>query len=236
MLAALDAAGLRPRLRRGRARDGADAAGDAGARDTGLRRRRARHAGARGAAPAGVALDLGGIGKGCAADEVSAELLAAGVPGVTGVLVNLGGDLRAAGRGAGAARLGGRGRRPARDRSHRAARVRRGRDRHEHASCAGRGRAASAPLHHLIDPRTGEPAESGLASVTVVAGEAWRAEVLAKAAFVAGPDDGAALDRRDAGATGLLVTDDGEVLELAGLDRASVRDLPSGDAASARTR
>ena len=46
-------------------------------------------------------------------------------------------------------------------------------------------------LHHLIDPRTGAPAESGLASVTVVAGEAWRAEVLAKAAFVAGRDDGA---------------------------------------------
>ena len=31
--------------------------------------------------PPGVALDLGGIGKGFAADEVSAELLAAGVPG-----------------------------------------------------------------------------------------------------------------------------------------------------------
>ena len=45
--------------------------------------------------PRGVALDLGGIGKGAAADEVSAELLAAGVPGVLGVLVNLGGDLRA---------------------------------------------------------------------------------------------------------------------------------------------
>jgi thiamine biosynthesis lipoprotein len=71
-------------------------------------------------------------------------------------------------------------------------------------------------LHHLIDPRTGAPAESGLASVTVVAGDAWRAEVLAKAAFVAGPDEGARLIER-AGATGLLVTDDGEVRELSGL-------------------
>ena len=71
-------------------------------------------------------------------------------------------------------------------------------------------------LHHLIDPRTGEPAESGLASVTVVAGEAWRAEVLAKAAFVAGAADGAALIEA-AGATGMLVTDDGDVVELDGL-------------------
>ena len=47
--------------------------------------------------PPGVALDLGGIGKGAAADEVSAQLLDAGLPGVTGVLVNLGGDLRARG-------------------------------------------------------------------------------------------------------------------------------------------
>ena len=43
--------------------------------------------------PPGVTLDLGGIGKGYAADEVSAALVAAAVPGVRGVLVNLGGDL-----------------------------------------------------------------------------------------------------------------------------------------------
>jgi thiamine biosynthesis lipoprotein ApbE len=57
-----------------------------------------------------------------------------------------------------------------------------------------------------------------VASVTVVAGEAWRAEVLAKAAFVAGVDDGAALIEA-AGATGLLVTDAGTVIELDGLGR-----------------
>src|SRR5439155_1850231 len=47
--------------------------------------------------PRGVALDLGGIGKGAAADQVATELLDAAVPGVLGVLVNLGGDLRARG-------------------------------------------------------------------------------------------------------------------------------------------
>ncbi len=74
------------------------------------------------------------------------------------------------------------------------------------------------PLHHLIDPRTGLPAVSGLASVTVVDGEAWRAEVLAKAAFIAGSADGRSLIT-DGGATGLFVYDDGRVEELDGLAR-----------------
>ena len=47
-------------------------------------------------------------------------------------------------------------------------------------------------MHHLLDPRTGLPGESGVASVTVIAGDAWRAEVLAKAAFLAGPAVGGA--------------------------------------------
>jgi thiamine biosynthesis lipoprotein len=40
--------------------------------------------------------------------------------------------------------------------------------------------------------------------VTVVAGDAWWAEALAKAAFLAGPSDGAQVVR-DAGAAGLLI-------------------------------
>jgi thiamine biosynthesis lipoprotein len=165
--------------------------------------------------PPGVALDLGGIGKGAAADEVSGELLAADVPGVVGVLVNLGGDLRA--RGVAPAPHGwviavddslGTGRTGvlalAEGAIATSTRLRRAWTRGDRT------------LHHLIDPRTGAPAESGLASVTVVAGDAWRAEVLAKAAFVAGPENGRALVR-DAGATGLFVTDGGEVVELAGL-------------------
>jgi thiamine biosynthesis lipoprotein len=165
--------------------------------------------------PSGVALDLGGIGKGFAADTVSTELLGAGIRGVRGVLVNLGGDLRARGDAPlphgwvvavddplATGRTGllafGEGAVATSTRTRRA---------------WSRG---DVELHHLIDPRTGAPARSGLASVTVVAGEAWRAEVLAKAAFVAGPDEGARLVT-DAGATGLLVTDDAEVVELAGL-------------------
>jgi thiamine biosynthesis lipoprotein len=162
--------------------------------------------------PAGAALDLGGIGKGYTADLVAVELHDAGA---RGVLVNLGGDLRAVGDapapgawvvaiddplGTGATGLVtlGQGAIATSTRLRRA---------------WTRGGTAR---HHLIDPRTGEPATSGLASVTVIAGDAWRAEVLAKAAFVAGLDEGRRIVEAS-GATGLLVSDDGEVVELAGL-------------------
>ena len=166
--------------------------------------------------PRSVALDLGGIGKGYAADGVSGELLDAHVPGVRGVLVNLGGDLRA------------RGDAPEPhgwvvEVDDPLATGRTGLLAFAEGAVATSTRLRRAwtrggqAQHHLIDPATGEPAASGLASVTVVAGEAWRAEVLAKAAFVAGPDAASALVV-GAGATGLLVTDDGEVVEFDGLE------------------
>ena len=164
--------------------------------------------------PAGVTLDLGGIGKGYAADLVSRELLDLGAGGA---LVNLGGDLRARGdapephgwvvsvddpmetgaTGMLALRTGAIAT---------STRLRRAWQRD--------GRT----LHHLIDPRTGLPVESGLASVTVVASDAWRAEILAKAAFIAGRD-AAAVFAAAPDATGLLVRDDGVIEELAGLAR-----------------
>jgi thiamine biosynthesis lipoprotein len=57
---------------------------------------------------------------------------------------------------------------------------------------------------HLLDPRTGEPANA-LASVSVVAPSALVADVLATAAFVLGPQAGRALLERH-GVEGLLVT------------------------------
>jgi len=41
--------------------------------------------------------------------------------------------------------------------------------------------------HHIIDPRTGEPAVSDWISVTVIAPHAYEAEVFAKALLIAGP-------------------------------------------------
>jgi thiamine biosynthesis lipoprotein len=163
--------------------------------------------------PAGTALDLGGIAKGHTADVAAEALLRAGA---TWAVVDVGGDIRLAGAAPGGAwevhvedpfdparllavlRLAGGG-------VATSSRVRR------------RWQRGGVEQHHLLDPSSGRPADGGLAAVTVVSGSAAWAEVLAKAAFVAG-SDGAADVVGAAGATGLLVLDDGEVVELPGLD------------------
>lgn len=48
---------------------------------------------------------------------------------------------------------------------------------------------ADKQRHHLIDPRTGEPAESEWLSVTVIAAHADQCEVFAKALLIAGPQE-----------------------------------------------
>jgi FAD:protein FMN transferase len=50
---------------------------------------------------------------------------------------------------------------------------------------------------HVIDPRTGEPIAHGLASATVVDGDGARADALATALLVLGPDEGRALAARE---------------------------------------
>ncbi|MEU0108392.1 FAD:protein FMN transferase [Streptomyces sp. NPDC006251] len=157
--------------------------------------------------PAGVRLDLGGIGKGYAADLVAAELLDWGAEGAC---VNLGGDVRVAGRA------------PAPDGWTVAV------DDHLHPEqdlswvALADGAVASSTrlrrrwqrggreLHHLIDPRTGRPAESSVAAVTVVAAQAHWAEILAKAALIAGLRAGSEL-LCSHGVAGVLVTGDGTV-------------------------
>ena len=69
--------------------------------------------------------------------------------------------------------------------------------------------------HHLIDPWTGEPSESDLTLVSVVAGEAWMAEVLAKAELLRG--SARVFDLvGGTGAEALAVTDSGNLLATDG--------------------
>jgi FAD:protein FMN transferase len=164
--------------------------------------------------PPGVALDLGGIAKGHAADVAVGTIRAAGA---AGALADLGGDIRVAGEAP-----GGEGWIIGVDDPHRP-----GRDVAVLALAEGAVATSSQtrrrwirggqPYHHLIDPATGRPSRSGVAAAVVVAGEAARAEVLAKAALIAGPEAGAAL--LDAsGATGLLILGSGEVRRCAGIE------------------
>jgi thiamine biosynthesis lipoprotein len=137
--------------------------------------------------PAGVGLDLGGIGKGLAADLIVDRTLAAGADGIS---VNLGGDLRAEGDAptddgwvVGIEQPFRPGDELARVRLAGGAVV-------TTSPLHRRWRHGGSEVHHLIDPSTGWPAVSNLASVTIVGGEAAGAEIAAKAVFLAGVEEG----------------------------------------------
>lgn len=65
--------------------------------------------------------------------------------------------------------------------------------------------------HHIIDPRTGMPAEAFWVSVTVITGHTASAEVLAKALLIAGPGDAAPLISRHPEAVYIAVDAHGQV-------------------------
>jgi thiamine biosynthesis lipoprotein len=164
--------------------------------------------------PTGVRFDPGGIGKGLAADLVAAELLGAGA---RGACVNLGGDLRAVGEAPGPEgwTVG------VEDPYDTEREIGRFTVQDDGVATSSRTyrtwERAGTQVHHLIDPATGTPAWTDLASVTVVASTAWQAEVLAKAAFVAGPVEGAELIAQ-AHATGVMIDDGGSLHPLPGFD------------------
>jgi FAD:protein FMN transferase len=151
--------------------------------------------------PPGVGLDFGGIAKGMAVDAALKSLQQVGIDTA---LVNAGGDLSVLGVPA------EEGQWP--------------------LAVPGRQQSWNIPLvqgamatsgvarrrwqqggqqrHHLLDPRTGNSAQSGLWSVTVVAASCEQAEVGAKVAFILGKKRGADFLRAHALA-GLLVSEDG---------------------------
>ena len=163
--------------------------------------------------PEGVGFDPGGIGKGLAADFIVEEILD---DGATGIMVNLGGD----------ARVGGV---PPTSEGWMLGIAH---PTNPDAFCAvlsldSGGVVTSTRAmrkwvrngvehHHLIDPNTGTSPITELESVTIVATEAWVAEAVAKAAFLAGPTN--ALPTIDAlGCTGLVAFEGGHVEALSSL-------------------
>jgi FAD:protein FMN transferase len=154
----------------------------------------------------GVRLDLGGIAKGYAVDR-ACDLLAPSGP----CLVDAGGDLAVRGlpeqgvwpieveTPAGGLTLGVRS----------GALATSGTDRR-------RWRRNGEERHHLIDPASGRPAVTDVLRVTVAAGTAVEAEVLAKALLLAGAERAAAeADALDVPC--VLVTQGGSVVAAGGL-------------------
>ena len=65
-------------------------------------------------------------------------------------------------------------------------------------------------MHHVLDPRTGSPSATVLASVTVVANAGWLAEAHATAALLGGWEDAIGY-LEHSGLTGIAVRRDGAV-------------------------
>jgi thiamine biosynthesis lipoprotein len=163
--------------------------------------------------PQGVGFDPGGIGKGLAADLVVSEMLAAGA---RGACVNIGGDLRVEGEAPteDGWRLG----------------IAAPHDVNQliavvdlvsgamvtSTSMMRTWTRGGRKLHHLIDPRSGEPATSDLVAVTVLTREAWWGEVLAKVVFLLGSARGHGVFDV-LGATGVTVDVNGTVTQHAGM-------------------
>ena len=76
-----------------------------------------------------------------------------------------------------------------------------------------RWRVNGEDRHHLIDPVTGGPSTTDLTHATVIAGEAWIAEVLAKAVLLRGR--ARAFDLLDEH-TAALVVDDNDAVTTSG--------------------
>jgi thiamine biosynthesis lipoprotein len=75
-----------------------------------------------------------------------------------------------------------------------------------------RWRQGGEERHHLIDPRTGRPAETDVLAATVVAGDAVSAEAAAKTALILGSRAGMAWIEARPGLAALLALADGRVL------------------------
>jgi thiamine biosynthesis lipoprotein len=163
--------------------------------------------------PEGVRIDLGGIAKGWAVDQAAVMLEALG-PG----LVNAGGDLRAWGNQPAAGDERG-WLAAVDDPNHPGTDVAWLWVRDSALATSSTATRRWAGGHHLIDPRTGRPAETDLVSVTVTAPTVVQAEVAAKVVLILGGTAGMAWLEEQPWLEALAVTEAGHRLASPGLER-----------------
>ena len=72
--------------------------------------------------------------------------------------------------------------------------------------------------HHIIDPRTGQPAQTDVLTATIIAADGPTAEVAAKVALILGSHAGMAWLEERPTLAGLLVLEDGRVLQSHRMD------------------
>ncbi|MFN2136643.1 MAG: FAD:protein FMN transferase [Candidatus Promineifilaceae bacterium] len=173
--------------------------------------------------PPGLRIDLGGMGKGWTVDRVADALCQEGH-----FLLNAGGDLYAYGTNG----------------------LEKGWDVHlalpfddaltyatlvvDHHAVATSTTARRRWMkdgfvqHHLIDPRTGRPAQTDAVSVSVVAGRAFTAEIYAKTALILGIQEGLAFLDSLPEVEGILFSEAREVYLTNTADRFLMRLDPAG--------
>ena len=163
---------------------------------------------------AGVRLDLGGIAKGWAADEAASRLRRSGP-----ALVNAGGDIAVSGPQANGEPWPIGVPYPCQPERQldllllvRGGVATSGRD-------YRRWRKDGIWQHHLIDPRSGQPAQTDVLSATVVGPSTQAAEMAAKVVLILGSMSGMAWLEQRPEFAGLLVLEDGAVLRSARWNR-----------------
>ena len=159
--------------------------------------------------PRDVELDLGATAKAFAADRCAR--LAAAATG-TGVLVALGGDIAVAGEApAGGWPVGIADDHSATDVDAKVSIAHGGLA--TSSTSVRRWRSGERELHHVVDPRTGRPADSCWRTVSVAAGSCLDANVASTASIVLGDDARGWLEARSLAAR--LVAGDGAVVTTA---------------------
>ena len=82
-----------------------------------------------------------------------------------------------------------------------------------------------APQHHIIDPRTGRPAETDVLTATVIAPSTSQAEVAAKVALILGSQAGLQWIEEQSDLAGMLVLENGQTIESTRFDQYVWRQL-----------
>ncbi len=157
--------------------------------------------------PRGLGLDFGGIAKGWAAHKTAERLRAFGP-----VLVDAGGDIAITGLG-----LDGKpwlvGVRNPLSPGEDILTLQLGRC---GVATSGRDRRRWVQnglfRHHIIDPRTGLPAETDILTTTIIAPTVMQAEAAAKAALIMGSIDGLDFIDEQPDLAGLFILDNGEII------------------------
>lgn len=160
-------------------------------------------------------VDLGGIGKGYAADMV---LKAYKDLGVTSAFINLGGNVHTLGKKINGEpwMIGLQNPRSTRGDFIAALAI-------SDKSAVTSGdyekyfESESRRFHHIVDPKTGYPARTDLISATVLSGSSMEADALSTAVFVSGLERGMELIKKTPGAEGVVITKDKKVFITKGL-------------------